>query len=63
MTTLPIAIDAIKSITDCNGRNQFLHCEVQKRSQSKPLKRNEEGRGNRPQSHKEALPMNVTKAL
>jgi hypothetical protein len=30
---------------------------------SKPLKHNEEGHGNQPQSHKAALPINKTKAL
>jgi hypothetical protein len=56
-------MDAIKAITNCNGCNQRLHHEAQKHSQSEPLKRNEEGHGNQPQSHKAVLPMIATKAL
>jgi hypothetical protein len=54
---------AIKAIINCNGRNQRLHLEAPKCSQAKPLKCNKEGRGNQPQSHKAALPMNMTSAL
>jgi hypothetical protein len=53
----------IKAIINCYGRNQRLHCEVPKRSREEPLKRNEEGRGNQPQSHMAALPTNATRAL
>ncbi len=60
--TSPIAMDAIIVITNCNGCNQCLHHEVPKRSQNKPLKCNEEGRGNQPQSHKAVLPMKTTRA-
>jgi hypothetical protein len=62
MTTLPIVMDAIKGITDGNGRNQCHHCEVPKRSQDEHLKRNEEGCGNQPRSYKAALPMNAPRA-
>ncbi len=55
-------MDAIIAITNCNGRNQCLHCEAPKRSQDEPLKRNEEGCGDQPQSHKPALPTNMTRA-
>ncbi len=58
--TLPIAI---KAISNCDGCNQCLHPEAPKHSWSKPLKRNKEGHGNQPQSHKAALPTNATKAL
>jgi hypothetical protein len=56
-------MDAIKAITDCNRRDQHHHCEAQKRSLDKLLKRDEEGHGNHPQSHKAALRMNTTRAL
>jgi hypothetical protein len=59
--TLPIAMKAIKAITNCDGRNQCHHHELPKRSRDKPLKPNKEGRGNQPQSHKVALPTNATK--
>ncbi len=62
-TTWSIVMDAIEAITNHNGPNQRHHCEAPKRSQDKPLKRNEEGRGYQPQSHKAALPRNVTRAL
>ncbi len=55
----PTAMDAMKAITDCNGRNQRHHCEAPKRSQDEPLKHDEEGRSNQPQSHKAALPTNA----
>jgi hypothetical protein len=61
-TTLPIMMGAIKAITYCDGHDQCLHCEVPKRSQDEPLRRNEEGRDNQPQSHKVALPTNTTRA-
>jgi hypothetical protein len=60
-TTLPIAIDTIIVITNRDGCDQRLHCEAPKRSQEEPLKRNEEGCGNQPQSHKVVLLMNATK--
>ncbi len=56
-------MDANNTITDCNRCNQCHHSEVPKRSQEEPLKRNKEGHGNQPQSHKEALPTNGTRAL
>jgi hypothetical protein len=62
-TTLPIVMDAIKAITNRDGRDQHLHREVQKCSQTKPLKCNEEGHGNQSQSHKAALLTNAAKAL
>jgi hypothetical protein len=62
-TTSPIAMGAIKAITNRNRCDQRLHCEVPKRSQEEPLKRNEEGHGNQPQSHKVAWPTNATRAL
>ncbi len=61
--TLPIAMGAIKAITDCYGHNQHLHCEKPKRSREEPLKRNKEGCGNQPWSHTTALPTNATRAL
>jgi hypothetical protein len=61
--TLPIAMDVIKAITNCNGPDQLHHRDAQKRSQDKFLKRNETGHGNQPQSHKAALPTNTTRAL
>ncbi len=59
---MPIAMGAIKVI-NCNGHKQRFHCEVPKRSQDKPFKRNKEGRGKQPQSHTAALPTNATRAL
>jgi hypothetical protein len=56
-------MDAIKAFTDCNRCDLRHHCEAPKRSRDKLLKHNEEGRGNQPQSHKAALPMNTTRAL
>jgi hypothetical protein len=56
-------MDAIKAITNSDGHNQSLHGEVQKRSQSKPLKCNKEGQGDQPHSHNVALPTNATRAL
>ncbi len=56
-------MDAIKAITNRDGRDQHLHREVQKCSQTKPLKCNEEGHGNQSQSHKAALLTNAAKAL
>ncbi len=53
---------AIKAITNCNGHNQRYHCEVPKCSWDKSLKRDEEGHGNQPWSHKAALPTNASKA-
>ncbi len=38
-------MDAIKAITDRDGRNQRHHCEVPKRSRDEPLKRDEKGHG------------------
>jgi hypothetical protein len=61
-TTLPIAMGAIEAITDRDGCNQRLHREVPKRSQEEPFKRNKEGRGDQPWSHKAASPMNATRA-
>jgi hypothetical protein len=62
MTTCPIAMDVINTITNCNRRNQRHHREAPKCSQDKPLNCNKEGHGNQPQSHKEALLMNSTRA-
>jgi hypothetical protein len=56
-------IGTIKAITNCNEQNQGHHCEAPKRSQDKPLTRDEEGRGNQPWSHKAALPTNATRAF
>jgi hypothetical protein len=56
-------MDAIKAITNGDGGNQHHHCEGPKRSQDEPLKRNEEGHGDQPQSCKAALPTNATRAL
>jgi hypothetical protein len=50
-------------IANRNGRNQHNHHEMPKRSWEEPLKRNEEGHGNQPQSHKAALLTNATRAL
>ncbi len=61
--TKPIAMDAIAVITDRDGHNQRLHREAAKCSRDKPLKRDEEGRGNQPQSHKAVLLANATKLL
>jgi hypothetical protein len=55
-------MDAIKAITDRDGRDQHHHCEAPKRSRDEPLNRNKEGHGNQPQSHKAALPTNATRA-
>ncbi len=63
MTTSPIAMGAIKAITDCDGHDQRLHREAPKRSRDEPLKHNEEGRGDQPLSHKAALLINLTRAL
>jgi hypothetical protein len=63
MTTLPIAMDAIKATTNCNGRYQRHHCQAPKRSQDETLKRSKEGCGNQPQKHKTALTTNTTRAL
>jgi hypothetical protein len=60
--TLPITIEAIIAITNHNGCNERHHCERPKCSQDKPLKRNKEGCGNQPQSHKAALPTSATRA-
>jgi hypothetical protein len=54
-------MDAIKAITNHNGRNQRHHCEAPKRPQDKPLNRDKEGHGDQPQSHKAALPTNATR--
>ncbi len=62
MTTSPIVMDTINAIAICDGRNHRNHCETPKRSREEPLKRNEEGRGNQPQSHEAALLMNATRA-
>jgi hypothetical protein len=51
----------IKAISNWYGRNQRLHHEAPKGSQEEPLKRNEEGRGNQPQSHMAVLLMNATR--
>jgi hypothetical protein len=56
-------MDAIKAITNSDGHNQRNHREMPKRSQEEPLKRNEDGRGNQPWSHKAALLTNATRAL
>ncbi len=61
--TLPIAMYAMDSIANCDGRNQCNHCEMPKRSWEEPLKCNKEGRGNQHQSHKAALSTNATRAL
>jgi hypothetical protein len=63
MTTLPIAMDAIKAIANCNGRDQHNHRETPKRSQEEPLKCNKEDRDDQSQSHKVASLMNATRAL
>jgi hypothetical protein len=55
-------MDVFKAITNQNRCNQRHHCEAPKPSQDKPLKRDKEGHGNQPQSHKEALPTNETRA-
>jgi hypothetical protein len=51
-TPSPIAMDAIKVITNCNGRNQCHHCEASKLLQNEPLKFDKEGRGDQLWSHK-----------
>jgi hypothetical protein len=56
-------MDTIKAIANCDGHDQRNHCEAPKRSQDEPLKRNEEGLGNQPQSYKAALPTITTRAL
>jgi hypothetical protein len=61
--TTPITMGAIKAITNCNGHKQRLHCEVPKHSREEPLKRNEEGHGNQPQSHMAASSIDATRAL
>jgi hypothetical protein len=61
--TLPIAMDAIKAITNHDGRNQSHHCEAPKCSQDKPLNHDKEGHGDQSHNHKGALPMNATRAL
>ncbi len=61
-TTWPIAMDAIKAITDCDGCNQHHHHEALRPWRDKPLNCDEEGHGNQPQSHKAALPTNATRA-
>jgi hypothetical protein len=62
MTTWPIAMDAIKTITNHDERNQHHHREAPKRSLEEPLNRDKEGRGDKSQSHKAALPTNATRA-
>jgi hypothetical protein len=52
LTTLPIAMDTIKAITNHNGDNHCHHHEAPKRSHDKPLKRNEKGRDNQHRSQK-----------
>jgi hypothetical protein len=61
MTTSPIAMDANIVITNRDGCNQHLHHEVPKHSRDEPLKCNEVGCGNKPQSHKAVLPTNAKK--
>jgi hypothetical protein len=56
-------MNAIIAITNRDGCNEHLHPEAPKCSRDEPLKCNEEGRGNQPQSHKVALPTNVIRAL
>jgi hypothetical protein len=56
-------MDLIKAITNCDGHNQHHHHEVPKCSQDKPLNRKKKGGGDKSQSHKAALPTNVTRAL
>jgi hypothetical protein len=55
-------MDTIKAITNCNGWDQHHQREAPKHLQDKPLKRNKEGRGNQPQSHKAALMTNAARA-
>jgi hypothetical protein len=61
--TLPIAMEAIEAITDHNEHDEFHHCETPKCSRDEPFKRNKEGCGDQPRSHKEALPISTTRAL
>jgi hypothetical protein len=56
-------MDAIKAITNRDGRHQPHHQEAPKRSREEPFNRDKEGRGDKSQSHKTALPTNVTRAL
>ena len=44
----PIAMDAIDTITNRNGRDWCYHGDVPNHSQSEPLERNNEGRTRRP---------------
>jgi hypothetical protein len=55
-------MDTVKAITNRDGRNQHHHCEAPKHSQGEHFKRNKDGHGNPPQSHKAALPTNATRA-
>ena len=48
----PIAMDAFKVTINCNGCNRCHHRGASKHLQNKPLKSNEEGRGNQPRSCK-----------
>jgi hypothetical protein len=63
ITTLPIAMDAINGIANRDGHNQRNHHEMPKRLHDEPLKCNEEGCVNQPQSHEAALLTNATRAL
>jgi hypothetical protein len=63
MTTWLIVMVAIKAITNRDGCNQRHHREALKRSQDEPLNCDKEGRGDKSQSHKAALPTNATRAL
>ena len=45
-------MDAIKVITNPNGRDQYHHREASKLLQNKPLKRKEEGQGDQLRSHR-----------
>ncbi len=56
-------MDTIKANTNCDGCNQCHYCEAPKCSRDEPLNRDEEGHGNKSQSHKVASPTKVTKAL
>ncbi len=55
-------MDATKAIANSDGCDQRNYRETPKRSWEKPLKCNEEGRGNQPRSHKVALSTNATRA-
>jgi hypothetical protein len=54
-TTLPIAMNALKAITNCNGHDQRNHCEAPKCSQDEPLKRDKEGCGDQHQSRRQRM--------